>query len=154
LFPARQSVGIIVQIWGMMEASIASSLQLNMRYPVSLYYVLLCLTVCCNPLIDLSWSIYLTVTVLWAENTFCVRLFDAHARESTNLLLLVCCGLAYMMRSDLIQPSLSRTNMVLSTLSIHLSFYLISIHLSIWLSIYRSIYWSIYLSIYLSINLI
>ena len=120
--------------------------------------------------------------MLWAENGFCFRLFDAHARESTRLLLLVCCGLTYMMRSDLIQCNLPRTNMVLSTLSIYnlsiiylqsifLSFYLtlflssylsiilfvLSLHLSISvplnLSIQQSIYLPIYLSVYLSICL-
>ena len=108
---------------------------------------------------------------------FCFRLFDAHARESTRLLLLVCCGLTYMMWSDLIQCSLPRNNMVLSTLSIYnlsiiyLSFYLtlflssylsivlfvLSLHLSISvplnLSIQQSIYLPIYLSVYLSICL-
>ena len=104
---------------------------------------------------------------------FCFRLFDAHARESTRLLLLVCCGLTYMMWSDLIQCSLPRNNMVLSTLSIYnlsiiyLSFFL-SYSLSIFLSFYssirfispslylcpsQSIYPTIYLSTYLSICL-
>ena len=102
----------------------------------------------------LSIYIYLTVTVLWAENTFCVRLFDAHARESTNLLLLVCCGLACMMRSDLIQPSLSRTNMVLSIYPIYPSIFLSNIYPSVYLSDYLSIDLSIDLSIYRSIYLI